>query len=121
MTGDGAGRRWKPLPLALLIASTIVWAGCAAAFLLLQARDALDICDARGGSNNVGESRLQGWPPGRECTYGPEMLPPVDLDTGKSLPLVVPVSPYAGLSLIAVATFPVAVLSALSLHPARGR
>lgn len=115
MTGNSAGRRWNRLPLGLLIASIVIWALCGAAFLLLQAGDVIDICDALGDSNNIGESRWQYWPPGRECTYPPDRL--LDIDTGEVITFVVPVSPYSAVSLIALAVFPVAVISALSLRP----
>ena len=116
MTGDPGRRRWNRLSLALLIASTGVWMACAAMFFLLQAGDLLGVCDALGGSNNIGQSRYQVWPPGRECTFTPEDLPPIDLTTGQPQSLVIPVSPYGGLAAVSLVAFPVAVVSALTLR-----
>lgn len=116
MTGNPGRRSWNRLSLALLIASTAVWLACGAMFALLQAGDLLGVCDALGGSNNIGESRWQVWPPGRECTFPPEDLPPIDLNTGQPQALVVPASPYGGLAAVSLVAFPIAVVSALTLR-----
>ena len=116
MSGDVGARRWNPIALALLIVSVGVWVACLALFLLGQVGDALGVCDALGGSNNLGDSRWQVWPPGTECTYPPDDLPPADLITAEPQALVVPVSPYAAVAAVSLVAFPVAVVSALTLR-----
>jgi hypothetical protein len=89
---------------------------CGVFYLLLALGEGLGICDAVGGSNNIGDERWQLWPPGKACVYEPDRLPPIDLETGQGLPLEVPVSPATGLSLVLLLTFPVGVVAAMNLN-----
>ncbi len=111
---------FRRVPLVLLLLSSVVWLVCGLAFVLIQVGDVVGVCDALGGSNNLGTGHYQMWPPGRECVYTPDELPPVDLNTGHAVPLVIPVRPETGLALAMLVAFPVGVASSLSLRRRTG-